>query len=351
MKIAYVITGLACGGAESQLAVLANEMAKTSKVKVFSIAENKEMLNRFSDLDVEIIPIKSLSSLLRFFFALKKYSPDVIHSHMIHANMISVVTAFLLNIVCYCTSHNTNEGSKKRVYFATFLYRIFKPKLSHVSAVGINNYKRIYKVKGDIDIYINPIDFSKFNTKGCKQIDKLATWINVASLTNQKRHDRLLYSFNEYLKIYPKDKLSIVGTGENEQQLVDLINELNLNEHVTLLGRRDDIPTLLTASEYFILSSDWEGLPVAVIEALKAGLPVISTNCGDLPEIIRNDVNGILCEHDTKSLTAAMLKIKKLGDNEYQTMSNQATNSVDKFDVKQIATYWRENYISNITAS
>lgn len=98
------------------------------------------------------------------------------------------------------------------------------------------------------------------------------------------------------LERFPGAQLLIAGDGDIEiqQELSDLREQLGLNGHVHLLGRRDDIANLLYASNIFVFSSYYEGLPGAVIEAMAARTPVVAFDIPSLKEVVQNRRNGIL---------------------------------------------------------
>jgi len=105
----------------------------------------------------------------------------------------------------------------------------------------------------------------------------------------------------------------IVGEGEEKVRLQSVANKNLLEDRVIFMGNRIDIPEILSATDISVLCSFWEIFPVTVLEAMAAGLPVISTDVGSLSEIIRNDKEGILIpSEDPVSLAKA---IEKLADN------------------------------------
>ncbi|MGB0387047.1 MAG: glycosyltransferase [Ardenticatenaceae bacterium] len=89
--------------------------------------------------------------------------------------------------------------------------------------------------------------------------------------------------------------LLIVGSGHLYDQLAEKIETLGLSDHAWLLGLRHDVPRLLAASDLYVSASHWEGLPLSVLEAMMAGLPIVATKVGDLPKVVV-DGTGILVE-------------------------------------------------------
>lgn len=128
------------------------------------------------------------------------------------------------------------------------------------------------------------------------------TIIHVARLHAQKRQDILLDAFGEVRRLRPGATLWIVGTGPLEPRLRRLAGE-----GVEFLGRREDIRHLLRRADIFVLSSDWEGMPLAILEAMGEGLPVVSTAVGGVPELVEDGVTGLLVpKGDSAALARAI---------------------------------------------
>lgn len=125
-----------------------------------------------------------------------------------------------------------------------------------------------------------------------------------ARLVDQKRHDVLLRA---WARLPPEFVLLIAGDGPNRQAVESLHAELALGERVQLLGNRTDVPRLLAAADIATLASDWEGLPVFVLEAMAVGRPVVATNVDGLTEVLR-DGGGLLVPPGSPDALAAALQ-------------------------------------------
>src|SRR6185312_1185789 len=115
----------------------------------------------------------------------------------------------------------------------------------------------------------------------------------VALFREQKNHQRLLRVFKAGPGCHSGAKLLLVGAGPTEDSIRQLAERYELGDQVRFLGLRDDIPEVLRASDVFVLSSDYEGNPLAVMEAMAAGLPVVSTRVGGVPELVAHGKDGI----------------------------------------------------------
>jgi glycosyltransferase involved in cell wall biosynthesis len=163
---------------------------------------------------------------------------------------------------------------------------------------------------------ISPFDFldtKDARTKLSKQqhIPIEAPWIlALGELHTNKGFDLAIQALPETLKEYPNAVLVIIGEGEERAKLEKLILELHLSEHVFLLGFISEPRRYLKAADVFIVSSRKEGLPYALLEAGMAGLPVIATNVGGIPEVIDSGDTGLLVlPNDIAGLSRAMKEV------------------------------------------
>ena len=117
---------------------------------------------------------------------------------------------------------------------------------------------------------------------------------SVGRLDPVKDFPTLLRSFKAILSEFPKAKLAIVGDGPIRSSLVDLCRELNLDSSVLWLGERSDIAALFRCFDLFVQTSIFEGMSNTILEAMASGLPVIATETGGNPELVRNHETGLL---------------------------------------------------------
>jgi len=126
--------------------------------------------------------------------------------------------------------------------------------------------------------------------------DKSTVIITVGELNTNKNHTQVLRALSELRKT--NLHYLIVGTGENELKLKKMVKQLSLQNNVSFLGFRKDIPELLSASDIFILTSRREGLPRAILEAMAVGLPIIATNVRGNRDLVKHGENGYSVQLD-----------------------------------------------------
>jgi len=169
-----------------------------------------------------------------------------------------------------------------------------------------------------------------------------AVAITVGELNANKNYIQALKALSKLTKL--NFHYIIVGNGESEQELKKAVNELMLQNKVSFLGFRRDVPELLAASDVFILTSRREGLPKAVMEAMAAGLPIIATDVRGNRDLVKNSENGYLVPLDDVEQTA--IAIKRLIDSEdlRRPMGEKSKELVKQYDLKNIIPQMEEIY-------
>jgi glycosyltransferase involved in cell wall biosynthesis len=139
--------------------------------------------------------------------------------------------------------------------------------------------------------------------------------VMVARLDPIKDHALALAAFARLIDQIPDARLWIVGDGPQRAAIESLVREQGLQSRVTLLGQRRDVPRLLAAADVTLLTSQSEGIPLTVIEAMSAGLPVVATQVGGVPELVEHDAQGLLASHgDAITLAAHLYKLASRPD-------------------------------------
>lgn len=367
MKILYVITGLGGGGAEKVVADLADKMYERGhEVKIAFLKGN--IIVRPNNKDIELISL-GLENISRIFTTLKKFKslvysfkPDVVHAHMVHANIFTRLARKYIYIPrLICTAHSNNEGGRLRM-LAYRLTHNLADLTTNVSQKACMSFESLGAVpKGKIFNIYNGIDLQKFKyseqirikTRHILQIDdKTLMFLAVGRLHEAKDYPLLINAFAEFLnEISENDsdisaKLFIVGDGELRPTIEALIAQHQLKENIILLGRRDNISELMCASDYFVLSSSYEGFALVVAEAMACETLVIATDCGGVKEVLGG--NGILVPvQNNQALCKAFYKVVSMPEFEKQKYQKSALKHIrDNFDLDQIVEKWEDLYVS-----
>ncbi|MEW6209046.1 MAG: glycosyltransferase [Acidobacteriota bacterium] len=258
----------------------------------------------------------------RLYKLFRKHKVAVVHTHHFNQLFYSLVGARLAGARIIHTEHSVEYFKRRRLRAALRLMSVF---CDRVVAIGEDGARVLREKVGipqsKLEIIRAGVDVDRFDQSRSEArreigIDEAArVAIIVARLFPEKNHLLLLEAFSEVARRITGAKLLIVGDGVEELSIRGEIARLGLEDNVAMLGVRRDVALLLAAADVFVLSSDREGLPIAVLEAMAARRPVVATAVGDLPLVVRDRETGLLVPpKDAGALAEALIEI--LGDRE-----------------------------------
>ncbi|MER1860412.1 glycosyltransferase, partial [Proteus mirabilis] len=300
---------------------------------------------------------KNPFSFIRSLFIVRKilieFNPDIIHSHMFHANIFSRILKIIFkHPKLITTAHNSNEGG----FIRMFIYRTtdFLSSIStNVSKEAVNSFieKKASTKNRLIPIY-NGIDIDKFtyNQESRNEIrnqlninDNVHLFLAVGRLTKAKDYPNLLKAFSKF-EYDPNIALAIIGIGEEEIYLKNLISELKIKNRVFWLGLKNNIADWMSASDTFVLSSAWEGFGLVVAEAMSCKRIVIATDSGGVSEVMDN-IGFLVPTKDSKLLFDAMNHVLSLNNEEKKLIGEQARRKIlQDFSLPKIIDTWLKLY-------
>lgn len=298
IKVLHLFTTLDGGGVESFLYNYYSHMDLT-KVKFDAIVPGTEigyMEQLFVDLNSDVFHIKRFrenpfTHILSVAKIIKKGNYDIVHCHG-YKSTIGLVFAMIFGCkVRIIHSHMAyvNEGRFTTGYRKCLTY-LAKKCSTHKLACGVDAAKWLFGDKdysnGDVLVVNNAIDLSKYtyneHTRNMirKEMNLGKDFVigNVARLTYQKNQQFLLLVMKELIKLYPQTKLLLIGEGEDRKELELECKRLKIENNVHFLGLRKDVPDILSAIDFFVLPSRYEGLPVVLAEVQAAGLNACVSN-------------------------------------------------------------------------
>lgn len=316
-RIAVVLPSFDIGGTENMVSSLAMYIDKNKyEVLVISLFYplNTHVQKSIESSGVEIaygmkgkVPISKV--FINIYKELVNFRPDLIHSNM-YAFLF--VTPYLLThkVKLLHTVHNKpiNEFKDKYKRVISILYKMNKAVPVAISHTVEKEMKELYPSLKRIERVYNPVDTNKFYTDRTADSDGDVIFIKVARLMKQKNHTLLINAFADAQKIVKKIQLWLVGDGELRQDLEKQVKQLGIENKVLFIGNVSNVRDYLADSDVFVMSSDYEGLPLSLLEAMASGLPIISTEVGGVADIVTN--NGILVSPgDRKALTEAIIEL------------------------------------------
>ena len=369
MKILHVITSLNRGGAEIHLLNLVSEQIKNGyKVNVVFWKKNADLIKFFKKIDVKTYCLNKKSFFfekhiffnfifccLRLNKLIKKFNPKIIHAHLPFSELICYFNIILRKNIKFIISKHIDT-----VYFSkdnnrkSFLGKILELIVSHrakkiicisdaVKNFMSSKYMGISKTKL-IKVYYG-LDFTVYNDKKLSpKLKKLKIKLigkkiigTISRLVPQKRIDIMIKAFNEYSTYYEKDSyLIIVGKGPQKKNLKNLAKKLGINDKIVWINFLDDVKSFFSLINIFCLTSEHEGFGIVTLEAFYNKKPIICTNAGSLPEIVKNNYNGICLKRNKLHLLPKYFHQLMTKKNRISLIEN-ATNVLNtKFTNKQM---------------
>ncbi|WP_337240684.1 glycosyltransferase [Proteus faecis] len=356
MKVTFIITSLSLGGAETFICNLVDKLKLKGVDVSLIVLMGKNQIRPLDNINITYLNIKK-SNPITWFMAIRNIllefrnkKTDIIHANMFHAIILSrILIPFIPCKYLISSFHNNKEKSA----FRMFLYRL-TDKLStintNVSQGAVNDYL-LYKVcspKKLITMYNGiPLENFKYSKKARDTLrkelnlhDNDIVIINVGRFTEAKGQLELIHAFHKVHQKNNKIRLILLGDGEMKDRIANKIEQLQLKEKIFTPGFKKNISDFLSASDLFILSSQWEGFGLVLAEAMSCKLPIISTNVGGTTEVLQN--NGIYALSPSSSDLADSLEffLTLSIDNVNKYIEGAYNHVIDNFDIDHIAVKW-----------
>ncbi|EHP40138.1 group 1 glycosyl transferase [Cupriavidus basilensis OR16] len=357
MRILLLTTGLKLGGAEQQVAALARQfIALGHSVAVVSLTRGCEVMLPDAATILELGMHKTPTSMARALWRLRAFvrdwRPDIIHAHMVHANLFArAISAITTAPPVICTAHSVREGGR----LLMLAYRLtdrWGSLITHVSPQGRQAMIEAGAAPGEhFAVMPNGIDTTQFSPDPtARQTGRTALGLssdtrlilNVGRLVPQKSQLLLIEAF-ALLDPSFDTRLMIVGDGPERYALGQAIQKHNLESRVILAGTRRDITTLLNAADLFALSSSIEGMPLAVGEALACGCPVVATDAAGVVELL-GDCGDIVPRGNASALAEAMRKALAAGIGSAADQEVRRQRITSRFGLEAVARQWLTCY-------
>ena len=366
MKILFLITGLGVGGAETQVVNLADQFAERgAQVRLVYMTGKAEVLPVHPAVQVSTLGMQhSVMGMLAGYRALrrlvKSFRPDVLHSHMVHANLL----ARLVRLSCrlprlICTAHSNNEGGKLRM----LAYRVTDA-LADLSTNVSDNAVAAFESngavpKGRMIAVSNGIDTGRFRRDaaiGARLREQAGIGADtrlilaVGRLAPAKDYPNLLQAFARIAQDQHKTVLWIVGGGEQLASLQALANDLKIAHAVSFLGIRADTEALYNAADVSVLSSRWEGFGLVVAEAMASERVVVATDCGGVREVL-GECGLLVPANSPAQLAEALQQALALTAQQSRTLGQQARQRVlDRYSLQRTIETWQKIYQPGATS-
>jgi len=325
IKVVHLVTSLEVGGAQHNMLLgLPRLDPERYEHILVSIMNRMQMEQQFRQLGIEVHSLglskkTDLAVALRLRSLLKKIRPDILHTYLIHSNVLGRIVGRLVGVP-------TIIGSELTIGQAGSLGKLLT-KLTNplTDAVEVNSKTGGKAVMADlgvpehkIEVILPGLDLDAFSgtdnrTKIRSEIgvsDEQHLILFVGRLRSVKGPEYGIIAFAIAVSENPSLHLAIAGEGEQRKFLENLTTELGIEEKITFLGARKDLPDVLSAADSILMSSLTEGFPRVANEAMAASKPVVATRVGGIPEAIIDNVTGLLVESkDIGAMSNAIIRL------------------------------------------
>jgi glycosyltransferase involved in cell wall biosynthesis len=356
--VVHLIPSLEVGGMErlvSDLAI-ARTSGKTSILCLNKLGTLGEQIEKDVDIEVLEIPKNLFLATWKVYKKFKILKPDIIHCHNLHAHFFGGICSILLpNTKVVLTKHGQHIPS------SGYTSKINKLTLQKSKIIGVSAditqlmQKWITKNNQPIEYIANGVSLTPYEDLKLKETAKKELGIKqstfcvgmVARLSPPKDHLLLIEAMALLSEVYPDIKLVIAGDGPLRNKIETYITSNHYDHVVTMLGERKDIANILNALDVFALTSSSEGIPMTILEAMAASLPIIATNVGGIPQVVINEVTGLLVKNQDKNgLVEAIKRLfespelqKRLGEEGHLFLKNN-------YSINQVATKYENAYLN-----
>jgi len=330
-----VIDHLNEGGAQKFLIRLCDELVRRKfKVIVCSLQPLNRDIRNSDPKGWETICLSTRRFNLRGFFLLirlmRAVKPDVLHTHLTASNILGVAAGKISGIPKIFTHDHSGE------YYPYRLPRIAKLSLMAIERLMLSFVQSLFAVSNSVAEFnrhkkkvpsekvtvlpnwVEPTElrhgtFEMDMVRARYRIPKSSIVIGAAGrLSPEKGHLVLLESFAELMKRWPNCRLLIAGGGPIHQELLNRVDMLGATSNIFLLGDLKNMHDFYSAVDIFVQPSRYETFGIAVLEAMHLGLPVIASNVGGLPELIKHEKTGLLVDPESpEALLQALERLLK----------------------------------------
>ena len=343
-KILFVVTGLARGGAERVLCNLTSHFSEIgyevaiitvlysevgykfdSNIKIIDIS-NAEKESRLKKIPIWVKEIRK---------NIKKVDPDVIISFSLRINILALLANSKQHKKIIISERNDPKRDGRGLILKLLSFCLYKYadaivfQTSHAKSC----FPDFIQKKGII--IQNPIDVACYAANSRRK-----KVVNVARLYKQKNHRLLIDAFLTFKRKFPEYSLHIYGEGPLETELKNYVKEQKNEASIIFHGNVENVHNHIADADFFVLSSDYEGMSNALIEALMMGIPCISTNVAGAADAL-NEKNGILIPTGNKDkLTEAMCVLASLDEDIKENMGEAAKEIAEKFKCVKVFQKW-----------
>jgi glycosyltransferase involved in cell wall biosynthesis len=319
LRVAVVAGTLGQGGAERQLFYLTTTLHRIGvEVRVLSLTRGEYWEERLHEAGIAVEWVGQRAAraarLLAVTQAARRHRADLIQSFHFFANPYAALAARALGRPDLGAIRSSGQGDLDSVGPAMSRLCVRLPRvLVANSEAALTSLQHHGIPRHRLRMLPNVIDLDAFTPSAGRRERKPFTVVAIGRLSAQKRFDRALRVFARFQAAATTDvRLVIAGAGSEAPALATLTRELGLGQRVTFTGPLADVRPLLAEADCLLLTSDYEGTPNVILEAMASARPVVATAVGGVDALVEAEETGLLAEPDDEaSLSAALTRLVK----------------------------------------
>lgn len=350
MKVLHIIPTLRVGGAEKLLIDTLEEMLRQGVECELIVLTNeqsffRERLSRMN-ITVHYSSCKSVYDPRNILFirsVVRQHEYDCIHTHLFSAQLfMAIVNAMSLKkLPLITTEHSTNNRRRENrlfYFFDSWMYKQYDQIIAITEGTRETLVRYLGKTEKKTVVIYNGLPLTDFQHAASVEqtwnpIENEVIILMVAGMRAEKDHKTLIRASHLLPENY---RIVFVGDGELMHETMEYAEEHG-RKSIVFLGARSDVPSIMKASDIFVLSSNWEGFGLVVVEAAAAGLPIVASDIVGLREVV-NDVNGLLFEQGNEfDLSEKIMQVTP-------EISCATSDDLEKYSITNMVSSYLELY-------
>ena len=324
-RVVYLAHAFHVGGAEEMVLNLVRHLPERFEPAVVCINQAGPIGEEIRGTGVPFRVLGLTPGLMRPFDVMRlrdflyECEPDIVHTFLLTASLYGRFAAMLARVPIVVGTEVNIYEHKRPLHAMTerWLMRWTDTVVASAGAVRDFYVDQVKADRSKVEVIYNAVDWAQLQTTMTRDETRAAVGIPadapvagiIARLTEQKAH-RVLFDALAQTPALSPVHLMVVGDGELRDELRQRVASLGLSSRVHFVGARRDLGNVLAAIDVFVMPSLWEGLPLSLVLAMGAGLPVIATAVAGIPEVVQDGVSGLLVTPgDVTGLGAAMARV------------------------------------------
>lgn len=320
MKIIQVLPYFCFGGAETMCENLTCALRQLGhEVTVVSLYNEHTPISQ--RMEAAGVPIRyldkklglDLSMISKLAAIFREEKPDVVHTHL-DVIKYAVPAARLAGVkrcvhTVHSVAHKEAEGRLQKLSNRFFYHAGWSVPVALSREVQQTILEFYGLPERAVPVVMNGIDLSQCVAKEDYAMADPWRFVHVGRLDTPKNQERLLRAFRKVLDTHPRARLTLVGDGDLRPRLEALTAELDLRDAVIFAGMQENVHPFLAEADIFVLTSDYEGIPMTILEAMGTGLPIVSTAVGGVPDVLADGKTGLLTAPDVEAVAEACQRL------------------------------------------